>query len=882
MCIIWLNETQAPMNNLGFFFANFKPNTMNKIYFLLFCALVSFQVFGQYRIHGNITDASTKNKISGANIFVEKTQEGTTSTTDGSFALQVANLPAKLTVSLLGYKTQIFDVSEENFRQMVNVALLSNTFNLSEINILSDAARARHNPIAFNSISSQVIETNLGDKPLPEIFNASPGVFASRDGGGSGDAILKIRGFNQENIAVLLNGIPINGAENGLVYWNNWMGLTEAASSIQVQRGIGASKVALNSVGGTVNIITKNPNPEKGGAISYQFTDYGNVKTTLSLNSGMLSNGWALSFLGSRSSGHGYIDATYVNGWGYFFNVSKELGSRQRLVLNLLGGPERHGQRRMKLSKDEINKFGTKYNKEWGSYNGKINNASENFYHKPHLSINHYLGMGDHNLLATSVYFSPGWGGGKWNDSFSYGPTIFAFRNPSGQIDWDAIYRRNALNNDNYTLENGSIVNGFSKVIQTNFLASHVWAGAVSTYETHINASTKVLSGIHYRYFRSQLRQEVADLLGGKFYIDDFGWSLSGVAGRNQIKMPGDIIRMNNGALLHQVSMFSQIEKKWEKVNLFAGLTLSNNSFRRHDIYNYPENMWSVWVHKAGYDLKSGVNYNVDDAQNIYVNAAHFSKAPYYKFIFGNFNNIPVNNINNENVNTIEAGYAFNNAGNSINISAYLTQWRDVSFLSNEYVQLENSTQTKAMVSGLNALHKGIEMESNISINEAINFGGFVSIGNWMWTNDVEAKLLNDKDVVVDTVNVFAKGLYVGGQPQFQAGLYGQAMVLKTLKIQFSLNFNDRHYAQFDATGRQSAADRSQAFRLPSSTLFHINIKYPIEMLNFNAVCFMGINNIFNQQVILNGEDGITHDMNTFKGFWAFGRTFDFGIKVAL
>lgn len=84
----------------------------------------------------------------------------------------------------------------------------------------------------------------------------TPGLFAHREGGGSGDATVRIRGFEQENIAVLLNGIPINGAENGLVYWNNWMGLAEVASSVQVQRGIGASNVALNSVGGTINIVT--------------------------------------------------------------------------------------------------------------------------------------------------------------------------------------------------------------------------------------------------------------------------------------------------------------------------------------------------------------------------------------------------------------------------------------------------------------------------------------------------------------------------------------------------------------------------------------------------------------------------------------------------
>ena len=88
-------------------------------------------------------------------------------------------------------------------------------------------------------------------------MNSVPGVYATRLGGGSGDASVNIRGFKQENVALLLNGIPMSSVENGLVYWNNWLGLSEATQQIQVQRGLGASQVALNSIGGTINIITK-------------------------------------------------------------------------------------------------------------------------------------------------------------------------------------------------------------------------------------------------------------------------------------------------------------------------------------------------------------------------------------------------------------------------------------------------------------------------------------------------------------------------------------------------------------------------------------------------------------------------------------------------
>jgi outer membrane cobalamin receptor len=56
--------------------------------------------------------------------------------------------------------------------------------------------------------------------------------------------------------------------ENGWVYWSNWAGLSDVTSSIQVQRGLSASKLAVSSVGGTINIITNAAQMQKGGAVS--------------------------------------------------------------------------------------------------------------------------------------------------------------------------------------------------------------------------------------------------------------------------------------------------------------------------------------------------------------------------------------------------------------------------------------------------------------------------------------------------------------------------------------------------------------------------------------------------------------------------------------
>lgn len=851
-----------------------------KVSFLLAAFLIILQsIHAQVMLNGIVLESESNKPIAGAQVIITGSNNGTMTLSDGSFSLRILQLPAEIDVRFLGYERnkRVITVPPT---ETLTIILKPVSLELSEINVQYDIARERHSPVSFTKFSQSLIESELGDRPLPEIMQSTPGLYAARDGGGSGDATVSIRGFQQENIAVLLNGVPINGAENGLVYWNNWIGLTDATSSVQVQRGIGASRVALNSVGGTINIITRNHSPEKAFSFSHRVTSYGNRKTIFGYQSGLMENGWSVQLMGSRTTGDGYVDATYVDAWAYFVNIEKRINPHQTIQLIALGGPERHGQRNLKLSWHEIDRFGYTFNKDWGAYNGKINNASENFYHKPHIALNHYWQINKSSMLSTSAYYTPGYGGGKWQDSFQYGPGLFDFRNPSGQIDWNSIYAYNNTNSDEFQLANGEKVSGYSKLVQTHFLASHVWTGLMSTYEKELAQGTRLIAGVHYRYFRSVLQQKVTDLLGGDFYIDDYAWSLAGIAGRDQIKMPGDIIRINNGGILHNSSLFVQVEKNIGRLSAFAGGTLTDARYRRYDPYNYPVEPYSEWVTKFGADVKAGINFNLDEHSNFYGNAGYFSKTPYYKYVFGNFNNVPVRDQQNEQVFTTELGYGFRSSRIDVLINGYYTLWKDVSFLSNEYVQLENNTQSRAMVSGLDALHKGFEAEATLRITPNFYFGALISAGNWKWRNDVHARLLNDLDVVVDTINVYTKGLRVGGHPQLQAGLSAGMKLLENIDLSAEWHYFDRHYASFDPIRRQDENNRRQSYRLPSAQHLNLHFQLTTELLNTNTRFFVSCFNLLDQHYILKGEDGNGHDRETFRGFWSFGRTFSAGMKV--
>lgn len=840
--------------------------------------LSNFISYGQAVVTGVITDSGTGDPVAAATVRALPSTINTASNNFGQFRLSLGPGNFTLVLSSVGYlpdSLKIF-ISDEKELDLGTIKLNQATIGLEEVSIIAAEAQDRLTPVSVTTIKSDAIEQRLGDQPLPIIMNSAPGVYATRLGGGSGDASINIRGFQQENVALLLNGIPVGSVENGLVYWNNWLGLSEATQQIQVQRGLGASNVALNSIGGTINIITKTTNVEQGGSLKFSTTDYGNMKATMMLSSGKLKNNMAVTFLGSRFWGPGYVDATYVSGWAYFLTISKEINKRHMLVFTGLGNPETHGQRNSRLTQAETDQYGLKYNKDWGSYNGRINNASENFYHKPHFSLNEYWNIDDKSMLATSVYLSFGTGGGKWTESFDGNPWIFSYYNPSGQIDWNTIYNQNDTNTQVYTLANGQDTTGYSLNIQTNFLASHVWGGLLSTYKRDIGDHFKLTAGIHVRLFKSKLQQKVRDLLGGQFFIDDYAYAIDGDGGRDQVKHVGDVVKIDNGAVNDYAGAFGQMEYINGNFAAFLAGTFSANWYRRYDYYNYVNNPSSEWVYKSGFDFKLGANYNLNEYNNIYINAGYFSRAPYFKFVFAAYTNIPSENLENEKTWATEIGYGLNLRNTRLRIDGYYTKWLDKSILTNEYNQFEDPS----MVQGLDALHIGAEAELQQTIFHWLIAGGSASLGNWQWKNNVTALVYNNQNVVVDTINVYADGLYVGDAPQTQVTLWAKVKILKTVDLSAYYNYNGRLYADFSPTSRTDPNDHSQSYQLPDYSNLDIYLTCPFRMGSLKAQADLGCQNVVGSEYIIRGQDGPTHMNSDFQGYWGFGRTFFFSLQI--
>ncbi|NQU33459.1 MAG: TonB-dependent receptor, partial [Bacteroidetes bacterium] len=339
------------------------------------------------------------------------------------------------------------------------------------------------------------------------------------------------------------------------------------------------------------------------------------------------------------------------------------------------------------------------------------------------------------------------------------------------------------------------------------------------------------------------------------------------------------IIKVDNNSIINFASAWAQLVYNTDRINTYISATSNNNWYKRVDRFNYIDNTDSEVVYKPGFDLRAGFLWNANEFQNIYINGSYISRAPYFKYVFGNYTNVVVKDLKNETARSLEIGYRLNWKNTHLNLSAYVTNRDNVSMLSNEYVQLENKDQTRAMVNGLKSINKGIEIEFKMDVNRNLKFGGWASIGDFSWQNNVNASLFNDNNVAVDTVNVFAEGLYIGGTAQNQAGLFAELVILKTLYLTTEFQYFDKLYADFDPTSRSNPSDLSQPFQLPAYGIINAYLSFPFSIDSYHGRLQINAYNILDKKYIVLGEDGVDHNLETFRGFWSFGRNLTFSLK---
>ena len=892
---------------------------MKQLLIGMMMVLTTLSTFGQTT--GKVVEAGTNEPLPGATVVVKGTTIGAVSDFDGNFTIQ-AEEGSEVVFSYLGYENLL-----ATLKNGATYSLEVDQNTLSEVVVTSgviDIAKVRETPIAVSTISPAEISLKTGNQEFPEIMNKTPGVYATKQGGGYGDSRISLRGFDQTNTSFLINGQPVNDMENGRVYWSNWQGLSDVASGIQIQRGLGASRLAVPSVGGTVSIFTKAAQKSRGGKLTQMIGNDGYTKTGVSYNTGVNEKGWASSFLISKWAGNGYINNTSGEGYTYFAAVGyAPEDSDHELNFTFLGSGQWHHQRDVWVSIRDYQNFGdegidTRWNSNGGTLNGEEFSMRRNFYNKPLATFNWDWEINDNLNLATSLYGSAGRGGGTGprGNNYRNGVTdILPFRkdltehylengrgsrNADGSINFDAIVANNQSTTLGYTGDIGAFEgqligsNGFRDsnvnrevLIRRASMNSHNWVGGISNLEgqfgkwkTSIGIDLRKYTGQHYRVLNNLMGLDGYYSTGNKNSNGQIINTTVAASPFGSTGIDGPKIDYHNVGKVGWQGVNGLVEYGGDKLTAVVQAGLSNQAFQRIDYFDVPDNPESDVQNQGGGYLKGGANYNINEKSNVFFNTGYISRQPQFGAVFPNYGNDISSDLQNEEITSFELGYGFIGKDLSFNVNAYSTSW------GNRFVTRSLSNQQgvdgSAQFKNIDVVHNGIEFEGKYRLSDATKFRGMLSVGDWRYTKDFSAELFDENQQSIGTGTLYLKDAKVGDAAQLTASLGVDQRITKNISMDLDYRFVDGLYADYSITDSEfTNPDNQGALKLPSYGLFDLGVTGRVGK---GWVVRANINNLLNTTYIAESNSNIHADassttwngVDTRNSVWfGFGRTWN-------
>ncbi|HWK56165.1 MAG TPA: carboxypeptidase-like regulatory domain-containing protein [Parapedobacter sp.] len=838
---------------------------------LLLCSNYSW---AQRVLTGKVTDR--EGPVAGATVLVKGTSSATATDGDGNFNLSTDLQSGEIVIRILGFYSKSIPFSSQTNLGTITLTT-SDSQSLDEVVVIGrgiiDIAEDRETPIAVSTVSrAEILEKGVGNVEFPEIMKNIPSVFITNQAGGFGDSQNFLRGFDQSNTAYLLNGQPINGMEDGNMYWSNWSSIADIANAVQVQRGLGSSKLAISSVGGTVNIVTKATDMQEGGSIRFLTGNYGYAKGTVAYNTGLRGK-WGFSFMLDYWRGDGkYAKGTAGEGQSYFFSVGYKPDERHNFNFMVFGAPQWHDQNYSKALETRYNTNGTintpgyditgiKGNSNYGYLNGEGLAVRKNYYHKPVANFNWDFEINEKSSLSTVLYASLGRGGGVGPLGNGLGFIDQQYGGgylPNGSINWQGVVDYNA------TIDNGIGADRTGSMLRAS-ANNHAWYGLVTNYNFDTQRYFTFNVGADIRFYRGDHFQQLVDKLGleawnapnenrggGDYLVTKTFKASPWTALFNPA---GEEYRVgyDNSEQINYQGVFGQAEFSNGIISAFVQGAISNQSYQKFDRWNYAGGQAESPVeNKLGYNAKAGLSFNFEENHTLFANAGFYSRQPFLDNVFVQ-NTVDFTDpvVDNEEILGLEAGYRFTSSNFTVNLNGYYTSWANRFLLQSGRYGDEN-TEGAYLITGITQLHKGLELDFQTHITPEWMLRGYASVGDWQYDGETPFRFREEvNSEIIGTGNLDLSGVKVGNAPQTSFGLGTKYNILSDLSVDVDFNFYDNLYGQVDpedVVGAVLAGEVYATEKLDGFGIVDAGLSYTFR-LNAQRLKFRGnVYNIFNKE----------------------------------
>ncbi|MFI5253553.1 MAG: TonB-dependent receptor [Bacteroidota bacterium] len=597
-------------------------------------------------------------------------------------------------------------------------------FTLSPVTVTATRAVECATPATFSNFSQQNINDRYSVQDIPVLLSEMPSaMFYSENGNGIGYSYLKLRGFDQSRVSVMVNGIPQNDPEEHNVYWIDFPDLTASTDDIQVQRGAGSAFYGPPAIGGSINLVT-DPFSRKPGVTfetMFGFQEFGDSSRSISLNtrkytttinSGLINQQYMLYGRLGQILSDGYRVNSWTNLNSYFLGAvrfDKDMTTR----FHFFGGPITDGLAYTGLpfsAKSDL-KLRRQNFSGWvdtsGVFSGTMRRTQETeYYSQPHYEL-----LNEYRLSSTQTLYN----------------TLFLIQG-DGYFDYDASWGDTSAFRIGYRYGIPATANPGNALVR-GFVGNKQW-GWLPRFVTETDFNSLTL-GAEIRIHRSTHwgKIQYAEGLPAGFDPDYHFYEFNGSK---------DIASFYIHNIYHpqqQLNIMSDVQFSYNKYGIANEKPYldANGNFVSYDFT----------VPYFFVNPRLGANYNFDDRWNGYVSIAYTSREPkltdiYYaensyggstpQFAVGNSGKYDFTKpiAQPEHLLDFELGTGFREGRNRLTANIYWMEFTD-ELVDNGRQDIYGQPLTS---NADRSRHVGIELDGTIALNEMFSVSGNYSLSS--------------------------------------------------------------------------------------------------------------------------------------------------------
>nr|MBC8367151.1 TonB-dependent receptor [bacterium] len=350
-------------------------------------------------IKGLVFDSESGAPLPFANIVVGDSERGAISNREGKFSVEARKGAATvLVISYLGYESRIITVAPG--KDQVSIAMVA-TILAEDVIIVTTTRKQPHiDPIPLKNLDRKTIEERYWAQDPPMLLAETPGVYAyNESGNGIGNSYLMLRGFGQNRVAVMINGIPLNGGDSHDVWWVDLPDFAASLKDIKVQRGVMSGLYGGSALGGSINLVTDSFARERRLRLSQGMGSWGTQKSNIEFSSGVLDEALSVNLRLSSIRSDGYRDQSWTKSWAYYANLS-HLGERSTTRINFYGGPENTHLAYKGITAAQLENDRKANPLAWAD--------EEDHFHQPHFELHNSWQIDSDRSLSNTLFFTKG------------------------------------------------------------------------------------------------------------------------------------------------------------------------------------------------------------------------------------------------------------------------------------------------------------------------------------------------------------------------------------------------------------------------------------------------------------------------------------------